>query len=183
MLDRFEWVIYDLLMRKTSGYGSFEDSRADKNIVIVAIDEPSVRAFADPKGRAIGWPWPRGMDGHLVEFCRRGGARAVVSDQLYGELAFNKDSSEVGLFEACWPSRWGPCRWCWGAVVLGSLRKRSRRRRRSSGCGPGGDRADAPPVYVCEGVQAPSSAIWRPPRSPTSASALRATESCDGCVR
>lgn len=60
-------------------YHQYADpAKADKGIVLVAVDEASLAAF----GR---WPWPRDRFGYIVKYLREAGARAVVFDILFLE--------------------------------------------------------------------------------------------------
>ena len=60
-------------------YHQYADpAKADKGIVLAAIDEASLAAF----GR---WPWPRDRFGYIVKHLREAGARAVVFDILFLE--------------------------------------------------------------------------------------------------
>jgi adenylate cyclase len=62
-----------------------DPSKADKSLVLVAIDEASLDAF----GR---WPWPRDRQGYIVHFLKAAGARAIVFDVLFSEP--DKESEE-----------------------------------------------------------------------------------------
>ena len=53
-----------------------------KDIVLILIDEASLRAMNPSVGR---WPWPRSLYGDLLEFLQTGGARTVVFDILFTE--------------------------------------------------------------------------------------------------
>jgi adenylate cyclase len=55
-----------------------EPAKADKSLVLVAVDEASLAAF----GR---WPWPRDRFGYVVHYLRTAGAKAVVFDILFLE--------------------------------------------------------------------------------------------------
>ncbi|MEZ5539995.1 MAG: adenylate/guanylate cyclase domain-containing protein [Pseudomonadales bacterium] len=55
---------------------------ADPDIVLVDIDDYSLRAMADTVGR---WPWPRATHAELVEWLLAQGARAVVFDIWFSE--------------------------------------------------------------------------------------------------
>jgi adenylate cyclase len=77
--DRFEWIVFDALTRATSGYVDAADNRADRDLVVLAIDESTLRKFAEDD---IRWPWTREAFANVVDFCRRGGAKAVVFDVL-----------------------------------------------------------------------------------------------------
>lgn len=56
--------------------------KADTDIVLVDIDDYSLRAMADTIGR---WPWPRATHAELVEWLLAQGARAVVFDIWFSE--------------------------------------------------------------------------------------------------
>jgi adenylate cyclase len=55
---------------------------ADPDIVLVDIDDYSLRAMSDTVGR---WPWPRATHAELVEWLLAQGARAVVFDIWFSE--------------------------------------------------------------------------------------------------
>lgn len=60
-------------------YHQYADpAKADKGIVLAAVDEDSLAAF----GR---WPWPRDRFGYVVKYLREAGAKAVVFDILFLE--------------------------------------------------------------------------------------------------
>ena len=56
--------------------------QADPDIVLVDIDDYSLRAMADTVGR---WPWPRATHAELAEWLLAQGARAVVFDIWFSE--------------------------------------------------------------------------------------------------
>src|SRR5207247_9621416 len=53
-----------------------DPAKADKGLVLVAVDEASLAAF----GR---WPWPRDRFGYVVDYLQAAGARAIVLDILF----------------------------------------------------------------------------------------------------
>ncbi len=55
-----------------------DPEKADKGLVLVAVDEASLAAF----GR---WPWPRDRFGYVVHYLRAAGAKAIVFDILFLE--------------------------------------------------------------------------------------------------
>ncbi len=55
---------------------------AAPDIVLITIDQPDLDFFQE---QGVGWPWPRELYGPLLDFCRRGGAVAVVFDLLFTE--------------------------------------------------------------------------------------------------
>ncbi|MFQ5693370.1 MAG: CHASE2 domain-containing protein, partial [Nitrospinota bacterium] len=65
--------------------------RANRNIVIVAIDEASLEHVEDALGR---WPWPRSVHGYVVDFLRRGGARSIAFDILFSEPDKTSDEDD-----------------------------------------------------------------------------------------
>lgn len=59
--------------------------QAGRDVVIFYIDQRSLDHYARDEG--ISWPWPRGMYKPVIDFCRRGAARAVVFDMLFTETS------------------------------------------------------------------------------------------------
>jgi adenylate cyclase len=55
---------------------------ADSSVLIVDIDNRSLRLYQDELGR---WPWPRSAHGALIELLALGRPRAVAFDVLFGE--------------------------------------------------------------------------------------------------
>ena len=55
---------------------------ASPAIAVIAIDQADLDFFKD---QGVGWPWPRELYGPIIDFCHRGGARAVIFDMLYTE--------------------------------------------------------------------------------------------------
>lgn len=75
LFESTERVSYDQRCR-----WSADPSKADPRIVCVYIDEPSIARL---KADGETWPWHREYYAGLVDFCRRGGAQAVVFDSLF----------------------------------------------------------------------------------------------------
>ena len=67
---------YDWLMQNRLGA-----PLPDKEIVIIDIDEASLRELSGTLGR---WPWPRRVMGEMVEALETQGAKAIVLDILFG---------------------------------------------------------------------------------------------------
>jgi adenylate cyclase len=61
-----------------------DPTKADSNLVLLAIDESSLEAF----GR---WPWPRDRFGYVVRYLKQAGARAVVFDVMFFEADENAE--------------------------------------------------------------------------------------------
>ncbi|MDE2489393.1 MAG: adenylate/guanylate cyclase domain-containing protein, partial [Elusimicrobia bacterium] len=57
-----------------------EPSRADRDLVLVMLDQASLDHFEKD---GIYWPWPRSLYGAALKFLKKGGARAVVFDDLF----------------------------------------------------------------------------------------------------
>lgn len=76
-----------------------------RDIVIVAIDEPSIQAL----GR---WPWPRSIHARLVDLLTKHGARVIAFDVLFTEPDSSGKSSDAAFADAIRRS---------GRVVLNSF--------------------------------------------------------------
>ena len=64
--------------------------KADKDIVIIDINEASLAAFAKDYGR---WPWPRQVLGEIVEKIQAQNPKAIVFDILFSDAdIYNPDS-------------------------------------------------------------------------------------------
>ncbi len=70
---------------------------ASSQIVIVTIDQPDLDFF---KEQGVTWPWPRQLYAPIIEFCRRGGAKAVILDILYTEASSYGPDDDRRLAEA-----------------------------------------------------------------------------------
>ena len=55
---------------------------ASPDVALIAIDQADIDFFKD---QGVGWPWPRELYAPIIDFCRRGGAKAVIFDMLYTE--------------------------------------------------------------------------------------------------
>jgi adenylate cyclase len=58
------------------------DSGSDA-VRLILLDQPSLDWAAKENG--LSWPWPREVYGAILDFCHRGGAKAVAFDVLYTE--------------------------------------------------------------------------------------------------
>lgn len=76
-LRTLELKTYDWRVRLSA-----RPTEARRDIVLVAIDEASVRKLEPQVGR---WPWPRLVHAQLVNYLARGPARVVVYDVLFTE--------------------------------------------------------------------------------------------------
>ncbi len=70
---------------------------ASPQVVLVTVDQPDVDFF---KEQGVNWPWPRQLYGPIIDFCKRGGARAVIFDLLYTEPSFYGPEDDQELAKA-----------------------------------------------------------------------------------
>jgi adenylate cyclase len=64
---------------------------ASKDIVLVGIDDSSLKYFAD---NGISWPWPRNFYAHLLDYLTRSGAKTVIFDLLFYQPDIDRSESE-----------------------------------------------------------------------------------------
>jgi adenylate cyclase len=76
LLEPYSLKTLDLLFRHVS----LPSASAD--VVLVTVAQPDLDFFKD---RGVTWPWPRQLYAPIVDFCRRGGAKAVIFDILFTE--------------------------------------------------------------------------------------------------
>ena len=86
LVRTIELKTYDWRMRVTA-----DPASARQDIVLVAIDEASIRSLEPYFGR---WPWPRLVHASLVNYLARGPAKAIVYDVIFGER--DKRAFKVG---------------------------------------------------------------------------------------
>jgi adenylate cyclase len=70
---------------------------ASPEVVLVTVAQPDLDFFKD---RGVTWPWPRQLYGPIVDFCRRGGARAVIFDLLFTETSSYGPEDDQRLAQA-----------------------------------------------------------------------------------
>jgi adenylate cyclase len=70
---------------------------ASSQVVVVTLSQADLD-FCQKQG--ISWPWPRQLYAPIVEFCQRGGARAVIFDVLYTEASVYGSDDDQRLAEA-----------------------------------------------------------------------------------
>ncbi|MEJ5331072.1 MAG: adenylate/guanylate cyclase domain-containing protein [Desulfobaccales bacterium] len=80
-------------------------------VMLITIDQPDIEHLA---ARGVTWPWPREFYASILDFCRRGGARAVIFDILFTEESrygpeddrkFARALAEMPAFLACFLTR------------------------------------------------------------------------------
>ncbi len=77
-LDIFEYRTWDMRARLLERPG-----KATSQVVTIMVDDKSLAWGKDVNG--LSWPWPRQLYGIVADFCRQGGAKALVFDVLYTE--------------------------------------------------------------------------------------------------
>ena len=100
---------YDWRMRATA-----DPSKARDDIVLVDIDEQSIRALAPYFGR---WPWPRLVHAHLLDFLARSRPKVVLYDILFGE----PDRSRFTIGDDQWTGEQSDSELAASAKKLGSV--------------------------------------------------------------
>ncbi len=91
ILETYSLKTLDLLFRSTS----LHPARTD--VVIVTVAQPDLDFF---KERGMTWPWPRQLYAPVIEFCARGGARAVIMDILFTEASSYGQEDDERFAEA-----------------------------------------------------------------------------------
>jgi len=86
LVDIFELKTYDWRIQLTA-----DPASARKDIVLVAIDQSSVRNLEPLVGR---WPWPRMIHASLLDYLARAPAKVVVYDVIFAER--DRRSFKVG---------------------------------------------------------------------------------------
>ncbi len=88
-LDLFELAELKALDHRFVRYANPE--KANRDIVVVAIDEASLDHFEDQLGR---WPWPRTVHAYVVDFLKMGGAKRIAFDILFLEPDKSSDEDD-----------------------------------------------------------------------------------------
>ncbi|MBN1829928.1 MAG: adenylate/guanylate cyclase domain-containing protein [Deltaproteobacteria bacterium] len=99
-LDRWEYQAWDWRVSRFAAPGAATDK-----IRLIFLDQKSLDWGEKENG--LSWPWPREVYGPLINFCKRGGARAVAFDVVFTEAstygvaddeAFGKAIEDSGIF-------------------------------------------------------------------------------------
>jgi adenylate cyclase len=77
-LDAFEARTWDMRARLLARRG-----KETSQVVTILLDQKSLDWAS--KVNQLGWPWPRSLYAMIADFCRLGGAKALVLDVLYTE--------------------------------------------------------------------------------------------------
>jgi adenylate cyclase len=70
---------------------------ASSQVVVATLSQADLD-FCQKQG--VSWPWPRQLYAPIIEFCQRGGARAVIFDVLYTEASVYGADDDQRLAEA-----------------------------------------------------------------------------------
>jgi adenylate cyclase len=77
-LDRWEFATWSWRVELLARPGA-----ATPKVKLILLDQASLDWGKETNGWS--WPWPRQVYGPIIDFCRRGGARAIIFDVLYTE--------------------------------------------------------------------------------------------------
>lgn len=77
LLKVWEFKTYDMRMAAAQKFRP-----KPKNVVMFYVDDTALRHM---ETQGINWPWPRELYASVLNFCRLGGARAVVFDLFFSE--------------------------------------------------------------------------------------------------
>jgi adenylate cyclase len=90
VLDPIEYGTWSWRVRTLSAR-----SASSERVKLILLDQASLDWGAKENG--LPWPWPREVYGPILDFCKRGGAKAIAFDVLYTE---SSDSEHVAQDEA-----------------------------------------------------------------------------------
>lgn len=86
-LDRIEYVTWTWRVRRVA-----DPSPWTERIKVIFIDQKSLEWGKKENG--LGWPWPRSVQGYILDFCMRGGAKAVAYDMIYTESSMDRPDDD-----------------------------------------------------------------------------------------
>ena len=90
LLDRIEFTPWSWRVRAFA-----RPTPATERIKVILLDQASLDWGKTENG--LSWPWPREVYGPIMDFCRRGGAKAVAFDFLYTEPSVYGVSDDEAL--------------------------------------------------------------------------------------
>lgn len=101
VLEQLEMLSYDARAYISSDSGPFsgEFKHADKNIVIVTVDDYSMQEISKHPELNLGsWPWRRNVWGEMLDFVEEGKPKAVLFDLIFSNTNDNTPyDREFGL--------------------------------------------------------------------------------------
>jgi len=68
------------------------ESQQNGPVVVVAVDDDSLRRMEHAPGRPMGWPWPRDQYAAIIKYAEKCGAKAVAFDILFSESSVWADT-------------------------------------------------------------------------------------------
>lgn len=92
--NKLEWITYDLRAKFATDKGPFNKnfSKADKKIVIIAVDDYSRKQIANHPELNLGaWPWRRNVWGEILNFIEQGHPKAVLFDIIFNDITKGYD--------------------------------------------------------------------------------------------
>ncbi len=93
VFQRWEWTTWSWRVKLFA-----RPSPHSNDIRLILLDQASLEWGKEAMG--LSWPWPREVYGPLLDFCRRGGARAAVFDVLFTEPSAYGVGDDLALAEA-----------------------------------------------------------------------------------
>jgi adenylate cyclase len=92
-LDGLEGWSYDLRAQVLA-----DKSKASADVASIFLDQGSLDWGKSELG--LSWPWPREVYGYIIDFCAKGGAKAVVMDVLFTEPSSYSVEDDAFLSDA-----------------------------------------------------------------------------------
>ncbi len=78
LMEPYRLMTLDLLFRQVPL------PKASSEVAVVTVDQPDLDYF---KNQGVTWPWPRQLYAPIIDYCRAGGAKAVIFDVLFTEAS------------------------------------------------------------------------------------------------
>jgi adenylate cyclase len=91
LLERYRLNTLDLLFRHIPLV------KASPQVVVVTVDQGDLDFF---KEQGVTWPWPRQLYAPIIDYCTRGGAKAVIFDVLFTEASSYGPEDDARLAQA-----------------------------------------------------------------------------------
>jgi adenylate cyclase len=71
--------------------------QASPQVVVITVDQGDLDYF---KNQGVTWPWPRQLYAPIIDYCRQGGAKAVLFDILFTEASSYGPEDDTRLAQA-----------------------------------------------------------------------------------
>lgn len=98
LINQLELITFDTRAKIATDKGPFNKKfkHADKNIVIVSIDDYSRKELASNPQIDLGsFPWPRNVWAGVVNFIEKGHPKAILFDLIFNDLNENPDNDKT----------------------------------------------------------------------------------------